>query len=56
MKTIGETFFQDSNLISFRDIMNANNRISIGLYSETSKITTVKNPQRGGGLRVAYGL
>ena len=38
--------------------LNANNRISIGLYSEASQITTVKNHQGGGGrgLRVAHGL
>ena len=36
--------------------LNANNRISIGPYSEASKITTVKNPQGGGHLWVAHGL
>ena len=38
--------------------LNANNRISIGPYSEASKMTTVQNPQGGGGdgLRVAHGL
>ena len=37
--------------------LNANSRISIGPYSETSKITTVKKSPGGeGGIRVAHGL